>query len=142
MAEIRSAVEAEPEIGLRQLATKPGGRKGYWRIVWSVQNRGLDKIEILAVRLPHGQFKADEHRFEPALVVGGGESAELQSLVHCDEPEGLVTENAFVIFSVRWLGTDWRIFARIRVIANSTGAPECAPESITTQKVGFSELTI
>jgi hypothetical protein len=53
---------------------------------------------------------------------------------------GLVTENAFVIFSVNWLGEPWRVFVRLRVMMTSDGRPETATELITAQKVGFSEV--
>jgi hypothetical protein len=93
------------------------------------------------VRLPHGQFKAQEREFELALNLTGGASAEFETLVHCKEPPGLVTENAFVIFYVSWLSASWRIFVRVRVQVDAQLALETAVESITTQRVGFSEST-
>lgn len=90
------------------------------------------------VRLPHGQFKSDDHRFEPPLDLAAGASSRFHVCVSCDEPAGLVTENAFVIFAARWSGEEWRIFVRIRVIVNAEGKPETATELVTTQKVGFS----
>ena len=105
---------------------------------WRVENKGAYPLQIRAVRLPHGQFKAGEHRFEPALDLAPGESDQFQLAVRCEEPPGPVTENAFVIFSVIWFGEAWRIFVRIRVVINVQGKPETATELITTQKVGFS----
>lgn len=77
----------------------------------------------------------------PTLHLASGETAQFQTSVRCDEPPGLVTENAFVIFTVDWLATAWRIFVRIRVVVNPEGAPETTTELITTQKVGFSSLS-
>ncbi len=76
-------------------------------------------LTIVSVRMPHGQFKSAEQCFAPALELAAGASTQFTILVHCDEPAGLVTENAFVIFHCQWRGEAWRIFVRIRVIVNS-----------------------
>ena len=44
-----------------------------------------------------------------------------------------------MIFYVSWLSASWRIFVRVRVEVDAQLAPEAAVESITTQRVGFSE---
>ncbi len=127
-----------PRIELNQIATE---RKGdTWNMAWAVKNTGSQLLRILAVRLPHGQFKSDETRFEPAIDLGPGEETRIQTLVRCDESPGEVTENAFVIFEVAWQGGPWRIFARIRVAVDSDGKPQTRTELITTQKVGFSKV--
>jgi hypothetical protein len=117
-----------------------GDRANGWNIAWRVENDGADPLKISAVRVPHGQFKAEERRFTPPLELGPGQNREFQTLVHCDEPTGLVTENAFVIFSVIWRGQAWRIFVRLRVVMIPEGKPETVIELITTQKVGFSAM--
>ncbi|HVO91627.1 MAG TPA: hypothetical protein VMT22_02250 [Terriglobales bacterium] len=127
-----------PAILLAQVSAAKNDEVGCWRIGWQVKNQAPQPLTMGAVRLPHGQFKAEELRFSPALRLGPGEVAGFQIAVRCQEPPGLVTENAFVIFSVVWLGEDWRIFVRMRVVINAEGAPETATELITTQKVGFS----
>jgi hypothetical protein len=111
-----------------------------WSIDWLVENKSANILHILAVRLPHGQFKSDERRFDPALDLSAGERKQFQTFVHCDEPAGLLTENAFVIFSVNWLGKPWRVFVRLRVTVTADGRPQTATELITTQRVGFSEV--
>ena len=131
----------EPEVSLRQLSATPDGAMGLWQIRWQVNNQGGDRLEIVSVRLPHGQFKADEQSFMPQLALPGGGTAEFQSQVCCDEPVGLVTENAFVIFHCQWRGEPWRIFIRIRVTVTANGVPETAVELITTQQVGFSGIS-
>jgi hypothetical protein len=130
--------ESAPEIVLRQLAAERDGLTKYWSIAWAIVNKGTDSLEISAVRLPHGQFKSDEHRFDPPLDLATGASRQFNVCVSCEEPVGLVTENAFVIFAARWSGEAWRIFVRIRVIVNAAGKPETETQLITTQQVGFS----
>jgi hypothetical protein len=113
---------------------------GSWRIVWQLQNVGKGELRINSVRLPHGQFKADEQRFEPPIILESGASEEFESAVRCTDPAGLVTENAFVILYAIWLNGVWRIYARIRVTINTETQPEAVTESITYQKAGFSGL--
>jgi hypothetical protein len=131
---------AELQIVLTQLSAERHRTKDCWSIDWLIENRSADILQILAVRLPHGQFQSAEQRFDPALELSAGERRQFQTFVHCDEPVGLVTENAFVIFSVTWLGEPWRVFVRLRVVMTSDGGPETATELITAQKVGFSKV--
>ncbi len=137
-------MEAEtiaPAIALRQVYAHRHPTTDDWSIGWTVENKKAQSLKISSVRLPHGQFKAQEREFELALNLTGGGSAEFETLVHCKEPPGLVTENAFVIFYVSWLSAPWRIFVRVRVQIDAQLAPQAAVESITTQRVGFSEST-
>ena len=137
-------MEAEtiaPAIALRQVYAHRHPTTDDWSIGWTVENKKAQSLKISSVRLPHGQFKAQEREFELALNLTGGASAEFETLVHCKEPPGLVTENAFVIFYVSWLSASWRIFVRVRVQIDAQLAPTTVVESITTQKVGFSEST-
>ena len=131
---------AEPQIVLTQVSAERHGAMECWRIDWLVETESANTLRILAVRLPHGQFKSDERRFDPAIELSAGQRSQFQTFVHCDEPMGLVTENAFAIFSVNWLGEPWRVFARLRVMMTSDGRLETATELITAQKVGFSEI--
>ena|SRR5438093_1015895 len=133
----QSERDSEPQIAVKQV-TAECETIGCWNISWLVRNLARYPMRIQSVRLPHGQFKSEERRFEPAMDLNGGEELQFRTFVRCDEPPGLVTENAFVIFYVTWLGEPWRIFARFRVVVNSDGKPETATELITTQKVGFS----
>jgi hypothetical protein len=129
-----------PAITVQQDSIEPAGALGLWNIGWCVENDGADPIQLLTVRLPHGQFKSEEHRFEPNTELASGERTWFHVTVRCLEPEGVVTENAFLIFDVLWLRETWRIFVRIRVVVNSKREPQTAVELITTQKVGFSGL--
>jgi hypothetical protein len=137
-------VEAEtiaPAIALRQVYAHRHPTTDDWSIGWTVENKKAQSLKISSVRLPHGQFKAQEREFELALNLTSGASAEFETLVHCKEPPGLVTENAFVIFYVSWLSASWRIFVRLRVEIDAQLALRAVVESITTQRVGFSEST-
>ena len=140
MAGERSAEERLPRIAVTQVSAKRLAVIGSWSIGWLLENRGANSLTVGSVRLPHGQFKSDEQRFEPALILTPGTQVEFATSVRCSEPPGLVTENAFLIFNVVWLGERWRIFGRVRVIVTEDGRLETATESITMQKVGFSEV--
>jgi hypothetical protein len=106
---------------------------------WRIGNNGVWPISIVSARLPHGQFKSEQQRFDPPLKLAAGAQVSFRALVHCDEPPGLVTENAFIIFQVLWFKEAWRIFVRIRVVVKQNGEPQTEVELITTQRVGFSE---
>jgi len=138
MAGAQSDRENLPQIVLTQVSAKRNGILECWSVGWLIENRGTDSLKIESIRSPHGQFRSEEYRFEPALGLAPGEKLEFNVSVRCNEPAGLVTENAFVIFHVIWLGEPWRIFVRIRVVVTGDGRPETETESITTQKVGFS----
>lgn len=133
-----AAGELGPAIELEQLSVAGSGVLGSWSMGWKITNRGVHLLHIQSVRLPHGQFRAAEQSFEPALVLSSGQDARFQTVVRCDEPAGLVTENGFVIFQVVWSDEPWRIFIRVRVVADSEGQPNTAVELITAQKIGFS----
>lgn len=129
---------AAPQITLTQVFVDPEEGKGNWQILWRIANLNSQPLDLHAVRLPHGQFKSAERRFEPPIGLAAKQDAQFQVFVHCDEPAGLVTENAFLIFQVVRLGEWWRIFARVRVVVNSAGTPAATTEWITTQRIGFS----
>lgn len=127
-----------PQITLTQVSVEPEEGRGNWKILWRVANLNCEPLDLHAVRLPHGQFKSVERRFDPAIGLAAKQDARFQVLVHCDEPAGLVTENGFLIFQVLRCGEPWRIFVRVRVTVNTSGTPVATTELITTQQVGFS----
>ena len=141
MDNVEAGAELAPEIELRQLSLEWNGVMERWSIGWRIENKAAHSLRIDSVRLPHSQFKAEEQRFEPALVLSSGQDAQFQTAVRCDEPAGLLTENAFLIFHVVQLGEPWRIFVRVRVAVDSQRKPATGVELITTQKVGFSRVT-
>ena len=131
--------ETAPVIAIEQSSTTWRSGMQRWKIGWRIANKGAETLQLLSVRLPHGQFKSEEQRFEPALVLNAGAEIEFHTVVRCHEPAGLVTENAFVIFDAISSEEAWRIFVRLRVVIDAVGEPRTAVELITTQKVGFSE---
>lgn len=64
--------------------------------------------------------------------------ADLDALVACNGAQGEVVENAFLIVTVEWRQTRWRILARMTVRFGPDGAPRTATERVTAQQVGFS----
>lgn len=135
-----SGAETAPAIELRQLSVEALATAGRWRIGWQIVNRGRGPLTLLAVLVPHGQFKATEQRFEPAAMLPAGDAWRFYTDIFCAEPPGLVTENGFVILEVTWSGGPWRIFARVSVVVGADGKPKTKTEAITTQKVGFSGM--
>jgi hypothetical protein len=133
-------LSAEPKIALRQVSLAFDAVSKLWQVGWEIENCSKDVLRISSARLPHGQFKSAEQRFMPVIELASGERKLFQSAVKCNEPAGLVTENAFVIFHCDWRAEAWRIFVRIRVAVNRRGEPQTATELITTQKIGFSEI--
>ena len=131
----------KPRVTLKQGPTERDAQTHRWNIGWVLRNSERYPLRIQSLRLPHDQFKSEGKSFEPPVDVNGGEDLEIQTLVRCDEPVGHVTDNAFAIFYVIWLGAPWRIFARLRVVVNPDGKPETETTVITAQKVGFSSTT-
>ena len=123
------------------VSVKRTGVTECWSVGWRIENRGTQPLTILSVGLPHGQFKSEEKHFDPAIVLNEREGNNFEIDVRCDEPAGLVTENAFLIFHAAWLGEPWRVFVRVRVEVDSNGEPKTVVELITTQKIGFSGVT-
>ena len=127
-----------PVIAVEQSSISARGATHVWAVEWTIANNGNGAIAILSARLPHGQFKSAEQRFDPPLEISEGGQVAFRALMHCDQPPGLVTENAFIIFQAVWCKEPWRIFVRIRVVVKEGGEPQTAVELITTQKIGFS----
>lgn len=136
-----TAGESTPQIALHQVSVQRHGVMECWNIGWKITNRRAKPLSVIAVRLPHGQFKSEEVRFEPPLDLAPDASEQFQTSVRCNESSGLVTENAFVIFHVIWLSEPWRIFARVSIVVDADGTPAATTESVTTQKVGFSGVS-
>src|SRR4051812_3735564 len=103
---------SQPRIELTQRAVEPDRNSNLWRITWRLKNLAPDQLRVASVRFPHQQFKADERAFEPPLDLNGSAEVEFELPIQCDEPAGVVTENAFAIFYATWFGEPWRIFVR------------------------------
>jgi hypothetical protein len=131
------AKQSAPQITLEQISVERVEKLGYWKVAWEIRNVAPHPVKLLAVRLPHGQFKSEELGFDPPVDLAPGEGRRFSTLVRCNEPSGLVTENAFVIFQANWRGEPWRIFVRLRIVVNEQGGPNATTELITTQEIGF-----
>ena len=112
--------------------------KGLWRVGWRVENLSRNTLQLETVRFPHGQFKAPEQAFDPAIVLDYGAPVEFTATIACNEPAGSMVENAFAIFNGLWQQEQWRIFVRLRISVDSEARPIAATELITTQRIGFS----
>jgi hypothetical protein len=131
------AKEQAPQITLEQISVERIEKLGNWKIGWEIKNVAPHPVKLRAVRLPHGQFKSEQVRFEPPIDLTVQQKEYFQVPVRCEEPAGLVTENGFVIFQIDWHGEPWRVFVRVRVVVSEKGEPRATTELITTQKVGF-----
>lgn len=130
--------KAEPQVQVELASRRPSSVSGLWLMAWRVQNVGASPLELLATWLPHGLFRSARRELAPTLDLPPGQSAQIELPVACRETPGTVVENAFVILSARWQGAPWRIFARLRVTIDQSGAPHPTTEVVTTQPVGFS----
>jgi hypothetical protein len=131
---------SEPHVELKQIEAARDRIPGQWRIVWALKNFSRQPLRVDSVRFPHQQFKSDERIFRPSIDLNEGVEVEFEQIIRCEEPPGLVTENAFAIFYTTWFGASWRIFVRLKVVVEGDGDPRATTELITAQKAGFSGL--
>jgi len=133
-----SVMVSKPQVELTQIKAKRGRSAAQWQIVWALKNRGGHPLHITAVRFPHERFKSSERIFEPPIDLNEDGVMEFAQPILCEGEPGLLTENAFAIFYVTWLGVRWRLFVRLKVVVNVNGNPEATTEMITVHKAGFS----
>jgi hypothetical protein len=135
---VKKERDAGPRLRVEQESKAPGSRD-QWVVGWRLQNLGVEPLEILTARCPHGKFRSKERELSPAPKLLPGESARVELAVACGEPPGTVVENAFLILRVLWRGKPWQVFARFTVVFDAEGAPESRTEHIAAQPVGFSQ---
>jgi len=128
----------DPQVLVQQVGSSADSSPGSWLVAWNVRNIGQDPLEIVAGRLPHSQFRAEERQLSRNLFLPPGQSARVEFEVACRGAPGAVIENAFLILSVRWSGQPWRILARMRVVLDEESGPQTITELVTTQRIGFS----
>jgi hypothetical protein len=138
---LNSVSEDAPKITADSIHCIRNTDPGQWSCSWRIQNLTDRSMNLLSVRLPHGQFRSQEREFNPSLEVLPGASSGIETSVLCDEEPGAVIENAFLILLCEWQEERWRIFVRVRVTINQEGEPAPVTELITTQRVGFSGLS-
>ena len=127
-----------PSIAVEQVEPSRSENSGRWLFKWRVRNATETPMNLLSLRLPHGKFKAEEHKFGPALKVAAQDHFILDLAVACEEPPNTIVDNAFLILLVSWQENQWRFFVRLRIMVNEQGQPQTTTESITVQQVGFS----
>lgn len=109
-----------------------------WKIVWSVENLGPNPLRILAGRLPHSQFRSEEHYFPRFQELPTRARTQVEFLVDLSGAPGSIIENAFLILRVLWSEKECRVLVRLRVHLDKRGHPRCVTEVITTHQIGFS----
>lgn len=136
------SVENEgPKIEVEQVEQSRSANSGGRIFKWRVRNQTEAPMNLLSVRVPHGKFKADERKLEPAAKIAAQGQFNLDLAVACQEPPNTIVENAFLILLVDWQENRWRFFVRLRISVDHQGHPETATESITVQQVGFSGVS-
>ena len=141
MDSVPAEAESCPEVELEQMLVQRHEASERWVVGWQIKNIASYPLRIDSVQLPHGQFKSEEQRFEPALFLASYQQAAFETRVRCEEAEGVATENAFLIFQALWAGNPWRIFVRVKVEVNAKREPHVQVVLITAQRVGFSGFT-
>jgi hypothetical protein len=131
--------EIGPNVSIQQVSHRRQAKAGTWLLHWEIKNLSRAPLTIVAVRLPHSQFRSPEQAISPTLKVPPQGTVPLGIDLACPETSGIVIENAFLILRVLWRQNPWRILARLRVAIDTDGAPQSVTELITTQRVGFSE---
>jgi hypothetical protein len=125
-------VTREPHVRVEPFTTE--GASGSWTVRWRITNDGDRPVRLLAAQHPHAQFRTPETRFD--REVGAGAVAEIVLPVRFDELPGAVVENPFLIVRLRD-GGDWRLLARVRVIAGARGEPLAGQAVVVTaQRAG------
>lgn len=127
-----------PEISFEQAREPSQFARDLWTLRCSVRNMGAGPLRLLAVRLPHGQFKSPEGEIALDQTIPPRDTIEIELRVACSGSPGTVIENGFLIFRVRWLEELWRVFVRVRVVFGDHGEPTAETESVTCHPVGFS----
>ena len=101
---------------------------------WRIANEGGLPVRLLSAQHPHSQFRTAETTLDVAIAPQA--AADVTLPVGFNESPGVVVENPFLILRLRESG-EWRVLARVRVMAGARGEP-LAGESVvvTTQRLG------
>lgn len=109
---------------------------GSWRIHWRVTNDVTEPVRLVAVRAPHGRFRADP----VDLNVVVADAAAVDQTLRVEAAPGEEIENAFVVFIAVIDRATWRVLFRVRVRMRADGTPAPIVEATTTERVGLSEV--
>ena len=127
-----------PEVKVEQGTLVAGSSAHLWVVGWNIHNLGDQPLQILTAQCPHGRFRGDKIELADFPELMPGKTAHLELPVTCNEPPGIVVENAFLLLQAKWRNQLWRILIRLTVTFDEQGAPKGKTEVITTQPVGFS----
>jgi hypothetical protein len=101
---------------------------------WRMTNEGDLPLRLLSAQHPHSQFRTAETTLD--VEIEPGASTDVTLPVRFKESPGVVVENSFLILRFRER-REWRVLARVRVIAGARGEPLAGGSVvITTQRAG------
>lgn len=106
-----------------------------WRTSWRVINNDPLAIRCVSAVAPHAKFRSADTRLD--FDVRGGGVGTLTLLIHADGSPRSEIENAFVILRIERGEEQWRLLVRVRVPIDENGRPRPRVETMTTQRVGF-----
>jgi hypothetical protein len=130
-----SAISGSPRVRVDPFTSE--GTPGAWTVRWGITNDGDRPIRLLSAQQPHSQFRTPETKLDEEIRPGAQREVALP--VRFSESPGVVVENPFLIV-VFHENADWRLLARVRVIAGTRGEPIAGDSVvITTQRVGAAE---
>ena len=99
---------------------------------WLIHNATDAPFGLEDVWVPHERFRGDGHAALAATIEPGG-SHLLELSVSTAGAPGTIVENAFLILRVRTENRGWRVFARMRVEFDDSGAAQPRVETVTAQ---------
>ena len=132
-----SSPDSKSTLLVEPAACQAGPEPGRWLITWRIQNCGTEPLRLLEAWLPHGQFWGERQAFTPIIELSSEENTLLERAVTCIEPPGSEIENAFLILRVLWHERQWRVFARLRIFFERSGAPQPTCEAVTVEPIGI-----
>lgn len=125
-----------PRVRVEQVESGRRGRDARWHTTWQLTNEGDFPLSPRGIWLPHGRFRMAEESLDASALVPGARRT-ITTRVAFNEPPGAAVENAFLILRVALGDQPWRIFVRLVVWADETGAPVARVELVTSQRAGL-----
>lgn len=129
------AVTSPPDLALE--ARDAVRVNGSWRVRWRVTNRGEGHPRLVAMRAPHGRFRSDPVDLNTVIADGG---TIVEQTLRVEAAPGEEIERASVIFVVMQERETWRVLFHVRVGMDAEGTPHPIVETMTTHRVGFTEV--
>jgi hypothetical protein len=124
-------MKRRPRVGVEPFTTE--GTSGAWTVRWRIRNDGDEPIRLLSAQHPHSQFRSPVTKIDREIAPGADAAIALP--VQFSELPGVRVENPFLILLFRD-SADWRLLARVRVMAGTSGEPIAGQSVvITTQEV-------